>query len=153
MEEPLERLAKAVGGPVAAGIKDQGSRLESQGVLEDDLDEQPGRLGGLDAVVLGPGDRGIGRDAEVRVAPDDVGKVHRSREHVWGTCTFHEYTARCPNRATTVRADNWVALGLLFKYEDRPAWNLPVSGRLYFRKLQLPERPKAPGSHEPFRTK
>ena len=36
-------------------------------------------------------------------AVDDT-KVHRSGEHVWGTCTFHEYTARCPNRATTVRA-------------------------------------------------
>ena len=35
-------------------------------------------------------------------AVDDT-KVHRSGEHVWGTCTFHEYTARCPNRAGTVR--------------------------------------------------
>src|SRR5215471_11953859 len=31
-------------------------------------------------------------------AGDDT-KVHRSSKHVWGTCTFHEYTARCPNRA------------------------------------------------------
>ena len=31
-------------------------------------------------------------------AVDDT-KVHRSSPHVWGTCTFHEYTARCPNRA------------------------------------------------------
>ena len=38
-------------------------------------------------------------------AVDDT-KVHRSGEHVWGTCTFHEYTARCPNRANTVRAHN-----------------------------------------------
>ena len=30
-------------------------------------------------------------------AVDDT-KVHRSSPHVWGTCTFHEYTARCPNR-------------------------------------------------------
>ena len=36
-------------------------------------------------------------------AVDDT-KVHRSSPHVWGTCTFHEYTARCPNRAPTVRA-------------------------------------------------
>src|SRR4051812_20946400 len=43
-------------------------------------------------------------------AVDDT-KVHRNSPHVWGTCTFHEYTARCPNRATTVRAHNWVALG------------------------------------------
>ena len=35
-------------------------------------------------------------------AADDT-KVHRSSEGVWGTCTFHEYTARCPNRASTVR--------------------------------------------------
>ncbi|MFO0843019.1 MAG: hypothetical protein U0797_11590 [Gemmataceae bacterium] len=35
-------------------------------------------------------------------AGDDT-KVHRSSEGVWGTCTFHEYTARCPNRATTAR--------------------------------------------------
>ena len=34
-------------------------------------------------------------------AVDDT-KVHRSSPHVWGTCTFHEYTARCPNRAPTV---------------------------------------------------
>ena len=45
-------------------------------------------------------------------AVDDT-KVHRSSPHVWGTCTFHEYTARCPNRATTVRAHNWVVLGAL----------------------------------------
>src|SRR5258708_30688527 len=38
-------------------------------------------------------------------AGDDT-KVHRSSPHVWGTCTFHEYTARCPNRAPTVRAHN-----------------------------------------------
>ena len=31
-------------------------------------------------------------------AVDDT-KVHRNSPDVWGTCTFHEYTARCPNRA------------------------------------------------------
>ena len=36
-------------------------------------------------------------------AVDDT-KVHRDSESVWGTCTFHEYSARCPNRAATVRA-------------------------------------------------
>ena len=35
-------------------------------------------------------------------AGDDT-KVHRTSPDVWGTCTFHEYTARCPNRASTVR--------------------------------------------------
>ena len=34
-------------------------------------------------------------------AVDDT-KVHRSGEQVWGTYTFHEYTARCPNRAGTI---------------------------------------------------
>ncbi len=85
-------------------------------------------------------------------AVDDT-KVHRSGVHVWGTCTFHEYTARCPNRATTVRAHNWVCLGALLKNEGKPAWYLPISGRLYFRKSQLPFRSGAAGPKEAFRTK
>ena len=36
------------------------------------------------------------------VAIDDT-KEHRTSAEVWGTCTFHESTARSPNRATTVR--------------------------------------------------
>jgi len=85
-------------------------------------------------------------------AVDDT-KVHRSGEHVWGTCTFHEYTARCPNRATTVRAHNWVCLGALLKNDGQPAWYLPISGRLYFRKSQLPVRSGAAGPKVVFRTK
>ena len=85
-------------------------------------------------------------------AVDDT-KVHRSGEHVWGTCTFHEYTARCPNRAATVRAHNWVVLGALLENPDQPAWFLPLSGRLYFRKSQLPLRPGCRYLTEPFRTK
>jgi hypothetical protein len=85
-------------------------------------------------------------------ALDDT-KVHRSGPHVWGTCTFHEYTARCPNRATTVRAHNWVVLGALLEEPKKPAWFLPLSGQLYFRKSQLPQRPGQPGRSEPFRTK
>jgi hypothetical protein len=85
-------------------------------------------------------------------AVDDT-KVHRSGEHVWGTCTFHEYTARCPNRAATVRAHNWVMLGALLHNADQPAWFLPLSGRLYFRKSQLPARRGAAGPKEAFRTK
>ena len=73
-------------------------------------------------------------------AVDDT-KVHRSSPHVWGTCTFHEYTARCPNRATTVRAHNWVILGALLHEPEKPAWFLPISGQLYFRKSQLPVGP------------
>ena len=78
-------------------------------------------------------------------AGDDT-KVHRSSKHVWGTCTFHEYTARCPNRASTVRAPNWVVVGALVPRPTQPAWFLPHTGRLYFRQSQLP-----PG--ETFRTK
>jgi hypothetical protein len=85
-------------------------------------------------------------------AVDDT-KAHRSGEHVWGTCTFHEYTARCPNRASTVRAHNWVCCGALLHNPDQPAWYLPISGRLYFRKSQLPVLPGHTGRTEPFRTK
>jgi hypothetical protein len=85
-------------------------------------------------------------------AVDDT-KVHRNSPNVWGTCTFHEYTARCPNRATTVRAHNWVILGAVLHNPDRPSWFLPISGRLYFRKSQLPTRSAASRQTEPFRTK
>ena len=85
-------------------------------------------------------------------AVDDT-KVHRNSKHVWGTCTFHEYTARCPNRATTVRAHNWVGLGALLDNPGQPAWFLPLSGRLYFRKSQLPRLSPTSGRTEPFRTK
>jgi hypothetical protein len=85
-------------------------------------------------------------------AVDDT-KVHRNSGYVWGTCTFHEYTARCPNRATTVRAHNWVCLGALLRNDGRPGWYLPVSGRLYFRKSQLPRPSPASARTEPFRTK
>lgn len=85
-------------------------------------------------------------------AVDDT-KVHRTSTHVWGTCTLHEYTARCPNRAGTVRAHNWVVLGAVLHNADRPAWFLPIAGRLYFRQTQLPPCPELPGTTEPFRTK
>jgi Transposase DDE domain len=84
-------------------------------------------------------------------AVDDT-KVHRNSEGVWGTCTFHEDTARCPDRATTVRAHNWVALGALLENPGKPAWFLPISGRLYFRKSQLPRQSSTSGRTEPFRT-
>jgi hypothetical protein len=83
-------------------------------------------------------------------AGDDT-KVHRSSKHVWGTCTFHEYTARCPNRASTVRAHNWVVLGALRHHPEQPAHFLPVAGRLYFRRAQLPEAGGGPPIA--FRTK
>ncbi len=78
-------------------------------------------------------------------AGDDT-KVHRNSPTVWGTCTFHEYTARCPNRAQTVRAHNWVVLGALLPVAEQPALFLPVTGQLYFRKSQMP-------AGETFRTK
>jgi hypothetical protein len=86
------------------------------------------------------------------VAVDDT-KVHRPGEHVWGTCTFHEHTARCPNRATTVRAHNRVACGALLHNPDQPSWFLPLAGGLYFRKSPLPTRSGVAGPKEPFRTK
>jgi hypothetical protein len=70
-------------------------------------------------------------------AGDDT-KVHRSSSNVWGTCTYHEYTARCPNRASTVRAHNWVVVGALLSRPEQPAWFLPHTARLYFRQSQLP---------------
>ena len=86
-----------------------------------------------------------------RVWAGDDTKVHRSSKGVWGTCTFHEYTARCPNRAPTVRAHNWVVLGALLPDPGRPAHFLPTAGRLYFRKSQLPAPQNGPPV--PFRTK
>jgi hypothetical protein len=83
----------------------------------------------------------------------DDSKVHRNSKNVWGTCTFHEYTARCPNRAGTVRAHNWVVCGALLHNPGQPAWFLPISGRLYFRKSQLPANPEGPDTTEPFFTK
>src|SRR5438067_6690140 len=81
-----------------------------------------------------------------RVWAGDDSKVHRSSKKVWGTCTFHEYSARCPNRAQTVRAHNWVVVGALLPRPGQPAWFLPHTGRLDFRRSQLPVG-------EAFRTK
>jgi hypothetical protein len=77
------------------------------------------------------------------VALDDT-KEHRTSPDVWGTCTFHESTARSPNRAETVRAHNWVVLGSLTP--GQPWDYAPLASRLYFRKTQLPVG-------ETFRTK
>jgi hypothetical protein len=86
-----------------------------------------------------------------RVWAGDDTKVHRGSPDVWGTCTFHEYTARCPNRAQTVRAHNWVVTGALLPKSAQPALFLPVAGSLYFRKTQLPAAHKGPPIS--FRTK
>ncbi len=87
------------------------------------------------------------------VSAGDDTKVHRNSPGVWGTCTFHEYTARCPNRASTVRAHNWVVLGRLLPQQDQPACFLPLAGDLYFRKSQLPAAQGGDGAKVPFRTK
>jgi hypothetical protein len=77
------------------------------------------------------------------VAIDDT-KLHRTSKQVWGTCTFHEASARSPNRAETVRAHNWVAMGDWVP--GRPWTYLPHAARLYCRQSQLP-------AGEAFRTK
>src|ERR1044072_3899083 len=82
-----------------------------------------------------------------RVWAGDDTKVHRSSKDVWGTCTFHEYTARCPNRAATVRAHNWVVVGALLPRAAAPAWFRPGGGPLYFRQSHRPP------TGEVFRTK
>jgi hypothetical protein len=74
---------------------------------------------------------------------DDT-KVHRSSPDVWGVCTFHEYSARCPNRASTVRAHNWVFTGALHRHDGQPPTFFPVAGQLYFRKSQLPQQHNGP---------
>jgi hypothetical protein len=71
-----------------------------------------------------------------RVAAVDDTKCHRTSAGVWGVCTFHEPAGRSPNRATTVRAHNWVVAGDLVA--GTPWTYLPHSGRLYFRRAQLP---------------
>ena len=77
------------------------------------------------------------------MALDDT-KLHRTSAQVWGTCTFHDPSARSPNRAETVRAHNWVVLGDLVP--GHPWTFLPQAARVYLRQSQLP-----PG--ERFQTK
>jgi hypothetical protein len=69
------------------------------------------------------------------VAVDDT-TLHRTSMQVWGTCTFHEASARRPNRAETVRAHHWVVMGDLLP--GRPWLYLPHAARLYCRQSQLP---------------
>jgi hypothetical protein len=69
------------------------------------------------------------------VAVDDT-KCHRTSNNVWGVCTFHEPAGRSPNRASTVRAHNWVVAGDLVP--GTPWTYLPHTSRLYFREAQLP---------------
>lgn len=76
------------------------------------------------------------RFAGYRVVAVDDTKCHRTSADVWGVCTFHEPASRSVNRATTVRAHNWVVAGDLVRGKS---WTyLPHSARLYFRQIQLP---------------
>ena len=74
--------------------------------------------------------------AGYRVVAIDDTKEHRTSADVWGTCTFHESSARSPNRAETVRAHNWVVMGDLAR--GKPWTYMPCASRLYFRESQLP---------------
>jgi DDE superfamily endonuclease len=69
------------------------------------------------------------------VTVDDT-KCHRTSKSVWGVGTFHEPAGRSPNRASTVRAHNWVVAGDLVP--GTPWTYLPHTARLYFRQKQLP---------------
>ena len=59
-------------------------------------------------------------------------------------CTFHDYSARSPDRAATVRAHDGVVVGALLPRADQPAYFLPTAGLLYFRKTQLPAPQEGP---------
>lgn len=76
------------------------------------------------------------RFAGYRVVALDDTKCHRTSKGVWGVCTFHEPAGRSPNRASTVRAHNWVVAGDLVP--GTPWTYLPHTARLYFRRAQLP---------------
>jgi hypothetical protein len=69
------------------------------------------------------------------VARDDT-KGHRTSKTVWGACTFHESSARSPNRAATVRAHHGVVMGDLVP--GRPWTDLPQATRWSCRRTQLP---------------
>ena len=52
-----------------------------------------------------------------------------------------------------MRAHNWVVLGALLDNPGQPPWCLPLSGRLYFRKSQLPLQAQDSDHTVVFRTK
>ena len=87
-----------------------------------------------------------------RVSTVEDTKVHRSSPHVWGTCTFDEYTARCPDRAGP-SGPTTGSSSAPCSTKGQPAWSLPIAGYLYFRQSQLPAGPGQAGSTEPFQTK
>ncbi len=78
------------------------------------------------------------------VSAGDDTKVHRSGDHVWGTCTFHEYTARCPNRAATVRAHNWVVVGRCWRSPASPPGSCRWTGGSTPARRNCPLGPASP---------
>jgi len=127
---------------IALGLEDRWKDLENFAEVGH-WDQELVEWGLADLLEEAPGRLWFG----YRVQAIDDSKVHRSSKKVWGTCTYHEYTARCPNRAQTVRAHNWVVLGALLHNPDAPAWFLPIGGRLYFRQSQLPTEPDLESFH------
>lgn len=71
-----------------------------------------------------------------RVVAVDDATCHRTSERVWGVCAFHEPAGRSPNRASAVRAHNWVVAG--GPVPGAPWAHLPHTSRLYVRGTQLP---------------
>ena len=70
-----------------------------------------------------------------RVDAVDATKVHRRSKDVWGTCIFHEYTARCPNRAGTVGSVRRADPGPLRGHPDAPGEPLRADLRRVRRVL------------------
>jgi hypothetical protein len=66
----------------------------------------------------------------------DATKGHRTSAKVWGTCTFHDASARRPNRAETVRAHTWVVMGA--RVPGTPWTYLPHRARLSCRQRPVP---------------
>jgi hypothetical protein len=76
------------------------------------------------------------------VAVDDT-ELHRTSKQVWGTCTFHESSARSPNRAETARAYHWVEMGDLLPAGRGPT--CPMARGCTVGKANCPwGRPSAP---------
>jgi DDE superfamily endonuclease len=115
----------------ALGLEDRwrvAERFAEYGAFRrDDIERQARRL--IESEV-GP------RYGGYRVVALDDTKCHRTSKRVWGVCTFHEPAGRSPNRASTVRAHNWVVAGDLVP--GTPWTYLPHTARLYFRRGQLP---------------
>src|SRR6516162_8827319 len=63
---------------------------------------------------------------------------------------FPAYTTRATTCPRTVCARTTMVLGALLHEPNEPGWFLPITGRLYFRRSQLPAGPEGTLA---FRTK